>query len=77
MARCVKCEGRGFKHNPKFHPGIGVEPSLKCRTCRGSGFVIGDVGSVLNFLKHLEFKFEKDKEYLMQVKQCIDVIEKY
>ena len=78
---CGKCEGKGWYDNPKYpnpvHYSYAGEPTLRCRKCRGIGYVIGNVNDVLDFLKHLEVKFEKDKEYLPQVKQCIDTIEKY
>lgn len=78
--KCPKCDGKGWYDNPKYpnpasysHAG---EPSIKCKHCNGTGYIIGDVKDLLAFLKHLQVYFEKDKHYYHQVKQCIDIIEK-
>jgi RecJ-like exonuclease len=82
--KCQKCEGKGWNDNEKYWKAkanihndnyMRYEPSIKCSKCKGSGYIIGNVKDVLSFLKHLEFKFSKDKEYLEQVKNCINTIE--
>ncbi len=78
MAKCTKCDGRGWYENPRY-PLVGSWagiPSFKCGKCKETGYVIGNVKDVLQFLKHLRVKFEYDKEYREQVDQCIAAIEK-
>lgn len=81
--KCPKCKGCGYYPNPKYpNPAswsYAGEPSFPCRKCKQTGFVIGNVKEVLEFLNHLKVKFEieRDKDYLREVNQCIDVIEKY
>ena len=81
---CDKCNGHGLVDNPKYYDHgsaisyeRGISPKKKCRKCKGSGYLIGNISEILAFLKHLEVKFEmdRDKEYLHQVKQCIKAIE--
>ena len=77
--KCVKCDGNGYYDNPKYincHSFCeGIESRINCKKCKGSGYVIGNIKDVVSFLKHLEFKFQHDKEYLFQIKQCLDTIE--
>lgn len=86
--RCEKCDGKGCKDNPKYYEAkckyktdyyLTFEPTIKCRACKGTGYVIGDVKDVLNFLRGLEMKFshfKDDIEYLDKVRECIKIIEK-
>lgn len=83
--KCKKCEGRGWNENARYWNAksninsdyyLRYEPSIECGKCKGSGYIIGNVKDVLDFLKHLEAaKFMHDKEYREQVRQCIDAIE--
>jgi hypothetical protein len=77
---CPKCEGKGWYDNPNYpapanHSWAGI-PTIDCRKCKRTGYIIGDVKDVVDFLKHLEVKFKDNKELLGQVKQCINAIEK-
>ncbi len=79
--KCPKCNGSGFRRNPKYpNPAswswAGIE-GWPCKYCGESGYVIGNIKDILDFLKHLEVKFHNDKHYRDQVKHCIDTIEKY
>ena len=80
--KCIKCDGIGTVPNNRYYNygcaeayERGLNAIKKCSNCKGSGFIIGNVKDVLNFLKHLAVKFEHDKEYLRETKQCIDTIE--
>jgi predicted nucleic-acid-binding Zn-ribbon protein len=80
--KCPKCNGSGFRVNKSYpNPAswsfAGV-PGWPCKHCGESGYIIGNIKDVLDFLKHLEVKFgvEHNKEYVKMVKQCIDSIEK-
>ena len=79
--KCEKCSGRGWYENPRYPNPASYswagEPSFKCKKCRGTGYIIGEVRDVLDFLQHLKVKFEleKDREYLRSVNQCIEAIE--
>ncbi len=81
--KCPKCEGRGWYENPKWIGGgsasEGISPSFKCKKCKESGYIIGNVKDVLDFLNFLKAQYErvKDSHMLEQVKQCIDTIEKH
>lgn len=90
MAICKKCEGRGWNYNeiyydtkhkyPNSDAYMQYNPTKKCGKCKGTGFIIGNVSEVLDFLKFLEGKIERKeflsgKEIIDQVKQCISVIE--
>ena len=84
--KCLKCEGRGWNDNQRYWNAkakyqtdyyLRFEPSVKCRNCKGSGFIIGNIQEILDFLNHLEIaKFMNDKEYKHLTRQCIDAIEK-
>lgn len=76
---CKKCEGKGWYDNPKYpaptsHSWAGV-PTIDCRICKGTGYIIGNVKDVISFLKVLENRFHNDKEILKEVNQCILAIE--
>lgn len=83
--KCPHCEGRGWKHNQRYYSAkeryptcyyLKYEPTVTCRKCKGTGFIIGNPKEVLEFLKHLEVaKFADDTEYQRQVRQCISAIE--
>ena len=76
--KCAKCDGKGWYDNPKYPIPYGNwagEPTINCKKCKGSGYIIGNVKDVLDLLNHLEVYFKYDKDYLKQVKQCINVIE--
>lgn len=81
---CNKCNGKGWNHNERYWKAkadinssgyLRYNPSVKCGKCKGSGFIIGNIKEVLDFLKHLQVKFAHDKHYLDQVKNCINTIE--
>ena len=47
--KCPKCNGRGFIDNPRFYSyktgcndayQHGIEPTKKCVTCNGSGYIV-------------------------------------
>lgn len=78
--KCPKCDGRGWYENPSYpNPAswnYAGEPTKRCGKCKESGYIIGNVKDVLSFLKHLQVKFEleKDAEYVRLTKQCITAI---
>lgn len=80
---CPKCKGAGHYPNPRYpNPAswsYAGEPSLPCRKCKQTGYIIGNVADVLDHLKHLQVKFEleNDKEYLRYARECIEAIEGY
>ncbi len=56
MAKCDKCDGFGWKDNPKYWNAIGdwklqYEPTIKCRACKGTGYVIADFKDAINILQ--------------------------
>lgn len=83
--KCPKCQARGFIDNKKYWNAkakyntcyyLRFNPTVKCVNCKGSGYIIGNVQDVLDFLKHLEVaKFMYDKQYKEEVRQCIKAIE--
>ena len=82
---CQDCEGKGWKDNQRYWTAkanihndsyMRYEPNIKCKSCKGSGYIVGNVKDVLDFLRILENKFRNEKEYLEQVKNCINTIEK-
>ena len=77
--KCPKCDGKGWYDNPKYpNPAswsdAGV-PTFKCGKCRQTGYIIGNAKDVIDFLVVLEKRFERDKETLREIKQCIKAIE--
>jgi DnaJ-class molecular chaperone len=53
--KCTKCNGRGFIDNPRFYSyktGCndaymhGIEPTKKCVTCNGSGYIVGNLKEI-------------------------------
>lgn len=85
IMKCPKCEGRGWNDNQRYWNAkakyqtdyyLRFEPTVKCGNCKGSGYIIGNVKDVLDFLRHLEKgKFMYDKEYAEQTRQCINAID--
>lgn len=81
--KCEKCEGRGWITNVRYYD-LGcaisyernVQPTKKCKKCNGSGFIIGNINEVLEYLRYLEnyFTHENKKHELRQVKNCIKAI---
>ena len=52
---CSKCNGKGFVDNPRFYSyktgcndawNNGIEPTKKCSTCNGCGFIIGNIQEI-------------------------------
>jgi hypothetical protein len=78
MAECPKCKGNGWYPNPRYpNPSSwswAGEPSFKCSKCKETGYIIGNVKDVLSFLKVLQNELRG--EMLIELKQCIDTIEK-
>ena len=81
--KCVKCNGKGKRDNPKYYRygcavayERGIQPMVNCKSCNGSGYIIGNIKDVINFLEHLKVKFEleKNKEYLREVEQCLKIM---
>lgn len=83
---CEKCNGKGLvdnsvywtkKLNLQSSSYLLHDPTIKCKKCHGSGYIIGNTKDVVDFLKHLKVKFEyeKDKYYLEQTINCINTIE--
>jgi len=83
---CENCKGKGWVDNSVYwkkkenlHSSAYLlhDPTIKCKKCHGSGYIIGNMNDILDFLKHLQVKFEheNDKEYLRSTKQCIKAIE--
>ena len=80
--KCDKCEGRGWNDNPKYwdkrnSSHILHSPSKKCMNCKGTGFVIGNIMDVLNFLHYLENTNQLLPQDRGDLRKCIDTIEKY
>lgn len=76
---CPQCDGKGWYDNPKYpNPAswsdAGV-PTIKCKKCRETGWIIGKPSEVVEFLNVLAIRFERDKEILREVNQCIKAIE--
>lgn len=53
--KCPKCNGRGFIDNPRFYSyktgcndayQHGIEPTKKCVTCNGSGYIVGNLKEI-------------------------------
>lgn len=78
--KCPKCDGKGWRRNPKWTGGgCDVYPiSYPCRYCGESGYVIGNVRDVLNYLKGMQARAERsgDKRTSAELKRCISIIEK-
>lgn len=75
--KCEKCVGRGWYENPKYPMKgnwAGVS-SFKCGKCRGTGYVIGSIKEVLEFLKVLQNNPSAITKH--DIQECIDTIEKY
>lgn len=78
--KCEKCKGRGEYENPKFDRNKHYEHDryLKCKNCKESGYICGNLADVKAVLESLTYYFSeinKDKERLQAVKDCIKVIE--
>lgn len=83
---CDKCGGCGWNENKRYWNAkaklqsqyyLRFEPTVKCGKCGGSGYIIGKIKEVLDFLLHLEKgKFINDPEYSSKVRQCINAIDK-
>lgn len=77
---CSKCNGRGWYDNPRWEGSGhgGVSPSLRCKKCNETGYVLGNVKDVVSTLKRLEMFFKnvyKDDGYLADIQSCIKIIE--
>ena len=56
--RCSKCNGTGYVRNSRYYRHSVVEawemgiPALKlCDKCQGSGFIIGNIGEIVDRLR--------------------------
>ena len=81
MAKCDKCEGNGWKDNPKYWNAsrandwyLQYPTRINCRACKGTGYVIGDVRDAIDILKVWKNNPQgiTDKEF----KQAIEILEK-
>lgn len=77
---CPKCEGKGWIRNPRWTGGsCDVYPiSYKCKFCEESGYVIGNVRDVLDYMNFLLAQHQRmgDKEGTAKIKRCISIITK-
>lgn len=57
---CPKCNGSGRVENPRYFNGQyscteawerGYDPSIKCRKCNGTGYIIGNISDIVNRLR--------------------------
>lgn len=84
--KCTKCNGMGCNPNPKFEEAkwkypntdyyLSFERSIKCRACNGTGYIISNVSEVSACLKSLVNRAGLDKEDLVDIQNCIKLIEK-
>ena len=58
MAKCDKCDGNGWKDNPKYWNAtrmndwyLQYNPRIDCRACKGTGYMIGDVRDAIDILR--------------------------
>lgn len=60
MAKCPKCDGNGWKDNPRYWSAkakyateyyLRYDPRIRCRECKGTGYVVGDVRDAIDTLR--------------------------
>lgn len=78
--RCEKCNGTGVVHNPRYYRHssaeaweMGIKPTKPCANCKGSGFIIGSIGEIVDRLRCAVNGVTITKR---EAKQMLDVIEK-
>ena len=58
--KCVYCNGSGRVDNPRYWSGRyscveawerGISPTIKCKKCDGSGYIIGCIADIVDRLK--------------------------
>lgn len=72
---CKKCNGNGYRNNPRYHGCQDVgwhEPRIKCRACEGSGFIVGSLKEVLDVLKVIRNGGAWRKEDIVQAIKVIE-----
>lgn len=78
--KCKKCQGCGWIRNPKWVGGgsasDGITPSRTCKTCQGTGFVVGDMKDVISQLKYVAATLLaiNQKELSNDIQECIKII---
>jgi len=83
MAKCDKCDGKGWKDNPKYWNAkakyqtdwyLHYKTRVNCKTCKGTGYVIGDVMDAIDVLK--VWKNNPNGITNKDFKQAIEILEK-
>ncbi len=84
--KCTKCSGTGMVENPEYYRNkhqydtcyyLLFSPTRVCSKCKGSGYIIGKISEVLNFLEYLrDTEFRDNLEMKKQVIDCINTINK-
>jgi len=81
MAKCEKCEGQGWKDNPRYWNMSatiawerGIPSRINCRECKGTGYVIGDVKDAIDTLR--AWKNNPQGITNKEFKQAIEILEK-
>ena len=58
--KCSKCNGSGTIDNPRYWGGRyscieawerGYDPSIKCKQCNGTGYIIGNMSEIVDRLR--------------------------
>ena len=56
--KCAKCNGRGIVTNNRYYLHssseayeMGIHPTKPCKHCGGSGYIIGNIGDIVDRLR--------------------------
>lgn len=56
--KCAKCNGRGIVSNNRYYLHsnseayeMGIHPTKPCKQCGGSGYIIGNIGDIVERLR--------------------------
>lgn len=78
---CPKCKGKGLVDNPRYYCHsnseaweMGIKPTKTCRQCKGSGFIIGNIGEIVDRLRCVVNGVAITPS---EAKQILDIITKY